>query len=628
MKKQHPAPPRLAQRFLSWFIRDELAEEVLGDLEEQFSDIARDQSPAKARLLFWYQVLNYLRPFAIRGLRLSSSTSIAMYQHYFKIGWRSLSKEKLYSSIKIGGLAIGIAACLLIALFVQDELSYDSHYQQTDRIYRLLVEDEYRGEIAYSPAMPAPIGPVLSTEFPEIEVSGRLIPYDWYDAGNNQFRPIEAEENLYEEGFAYADPALLEVFEIPMIYGQRESALSAPNTLVLSKTKADKYFPNQDPVGQLVILNEQTERPYTIGGVMEDFPANSHLHFDFLLTLSETEFWEGEQASWCCWNYDSYFRMSPRTSIASLEENLLLIRDNYLIPYAKEQGDVGADAQQQTMRFVGQPISDIHLSADNVFDVYPHGEERIVWLFAMVAGFILLLAMINFINLSTAKSANRAKEVGLRKVVGSQRSHLVRQFLTESVVVSLIAMLLGGLLATLLLPVFNEIAGKQLSIPWDAWWLGPILLVGALFTGLLAGVYPALYLSAFRPVSVLQGNLSLGSKNASLRSILVVLQFTTSIVLIICTLVSNQQMDFLLNKQIGYDKEQVFLIQGANTLGKKQETFLTKLEQLAEVEQATITNYLPVDGTKRDFNSFWKEGRDKIDKGVSAQIWRVDENYL
>jgi putative ABC transport system permease protein len=259
--------------------------------------------------------------------------------------------------------------------------------------------------------------------------------------------------------------------------------------------------------------------------------------------------------------------------------------------------------------------------------VLRHGDVRYVWLFGGVACFILLLACINFINLSTAKSANRAKEVGLRKVVGSVRGYLVRQFLTESAMYSFVSFVLAIFIVWAALPYFNALAGRTLSIPWSAWWLFPLLLSSVIVVGLLAGIYPSFYLSAFKPIDVLKGSISRGSKSSKMRSAMVIFQFTTSITLIIGTFVIYRQMSYLLNTKVGFDKEQVIMIQGVNTL-PNQRTFKDELLKLSEVENVTISHYLPVDGTKRDQNSFWREGKSKEEKSVSAQKWYVDDDYI
>lgn len=622
-------PPKLAERILEKLLRDDLAEEVLGDLEEKFYSTSEKKSHFKAKLNYWYQTLNYLRPFAIKKSKYNHFNQVAMIKNYSKIAWRSLLKNKVYSTIKIGGFAIGIAACILISMYVFDELNFDKNYKNKDQIYRLINHFDAPGDESKWTAFPAEIASVLKNNFPDIDKAGRLIPYTgWWNAGSNQFRPEKELQNTYEEGFAYADQNLLEILEVDMIYGDQLSALIEPMSIVISKKKADKYFPNQNPVGVTVILNGDTKNPYHISGVMRDFPTNSHLNFDFFITLSEVEFWPGEQTSWCCWNYNTYISIRPETDKLELEEKLLLIRDNYIVKYAESRGDQGSEDTKKYHKFKLQNVSDIRLKSEGIYDVFPHGDIKLVWLFAAIASFILVLACINFINLSTAKSANRAKEVGLRKVVGSFRSNLIQQFLTESIIFSGISVIIGSLLAWLALPFFNSLAGKMLSFPIMEWWVVPLLIIFIVFIGIIAGIYPSFYLSSFKPIDVLKGSISRGSKSTALRSGMVVFQFTTSIVLIVGAFVVYQQMDFLLSKKLGFEKDQVIMIQGANTLNEKLNPFKNELLNLAEVRNASASDNLPVAGTARDQNMFWKAGRSQLDKGVGAQIWWTDSDYI
>ena len=623
------SPPELPFRLFEWFCKPEYYLDIEGDLLELFDRRVESVGVKKARRLLWKDILFLLRPGIISPLNfLNHLKPNLMYKEHIKIALRHMLKQKRFTAIKIGGFAVGIAACLLIALFIRDELSYDTHFSQADQVYRFIGVDKETGEDEKWPSFPAPIGSVLGNDFPEIEKVGRLIPYDWYDAGNNQFRPVEDPQNTYEEGFVYADPELLEILDVPMVYGDQETALAEPHTLVISHKISNKYFPNEDPVGQTVILNDDDKNPYKINGVIDYSDFKSHFQYDFVLTLEGKEFWEGEQSNWCCWNYDSYIQVMPGTDPKELEEKLLAIRDNYVVPYLRKRGDKRADIQQKFLSFELQPVADVYLRSQDIDDNLRHGDIRMVWLFGAIAGFILLIACINFINLSTAKSANRAKEVGLRKVMGSFRSDLIQQFLVESLLYSVISFVLGLLLAWFFLPAFNSLAEKTLDFPLFEWWLVPVVAVSAILIGVLAGMYPSLYLSAFKPISVLKGRLSKGSKGSSLRSSMVVFQFATSIILIICTMVTYQQMTYILNTEIGFDKEQVLMIQGAHTLEEKQKEFKTELGRLPKVRNVTISSALPVEGTHRNGNSFWKDGRSTIDQGIGAQIWRVDPDYM
>ena len=554
-----------------------------------------------------------------------------MVKNYLKIAWRQLRKQKMYAAIKIGGFAFGIAACLLIALYIRNELSYDKSYPDANRIYRVVGVFDDKGTIEKSVFWPAPMGKALKNDFPDIELSGRLMPNTLMGAGTAEMRRADRQENSFENGITFADQQMLDILKLPMVYGDRSQALTRPLTMVISKTKADKYFPGQNPVGKVMYLNDDKTKSYTIGGVMQDIPKTSHLSgFNFLLTLNNVEFWKGEQNNWDDSNYPDYVLVRPGTNIPRLEKKITKdIVYNYYLPTMLKDGTKDAEKLVAKFNIVLQPVADINLYSYDIQDELSHGDIRFVWLFGAVAAFILIIACINFINLSTAKSANRAKEVGLRKVVGSYRSSLISQFLTESLLYSFFSFAVGMALAWLLLPYFNTLASKDLVMPWGEWWLVPIVLISAFIIGIVAGLYPAFYLSGFKPAQVLKGTLSTGSKSPLLRNSLVVFQFTTSIVLIISTIVIYNQMQYILNKKVGFDKDQVVVIQGTNTLGDKNvRSFKNELMKLASVKSASISDYLPVNDGKRNGETFFNEGRTKLDAGVGGQYWQVDDTYL
>jgi len=555
-----------------------------------------------------------------------------MIRNYLKIAIRQLRKQKMYAAVKIGGFALGIAACILIALYIREETNFDRSYPDADRIYRVVGFYNIDGKTLKGTDWPAPMGKVLKSDFPEVEISGRLMPNSLFDkAGSNQVRRADKTQNSYEQGFTYADQEMLDILKLPMVYGKREIALKEPYTLVMSKRKADKYFPGENPVGKVMYLNNDKAHPYTVGGVMENIPETSHLRkFDFLLTLKGVDFYQGEQNNWNASNYPDYIMLRPGTDIAQFEKkiNTNLIK-NYFLPAMKGSGMKDAEKEAAKFSLHLQNIKDINLKSYDIYDDTPHGDVRFIWLFGAIAGFILVIACINFVNLSTAKSANRAKEVGLRKVVGSYRSGLINQFLTESLIYSVISFLLGIAIAWLLLPFFNTLASKSLSMPWHDWWFMPVMLGAATIVGLAAGLYPAFYLSGFTPIQVLKGSISSGSKSSILRNSLVVFQFTASIILIISTIVIYNQTHYILNKKVGFDKDQVMIVQGTNTLGDMAvKNFKTDLSKLASVKNVSISDYLPVEGTKRNGNTFYKEGRSKLDAGVGGQFWQVDDTYL
>jgi putative ABC transport system permease protein len=620
-------PPGWAVRFFNTFCNEHLAEAVLGDMFDLYQRRRQRLGKRVADVLFVFNVIQFIQPFAIR--KRSASTHInntAMLQNYFKIAWRSMGRQRMYSSIKIGGFAIGIATCLVIGLFIRHELSYDSHIRDAANVYR--VYNDFTGpDAGKGTAFPAPFASILKTDYADVDKAARLIPYKWFNAGSNLMRREDKLENIFEERFAYADPDLLNILEIRIIRGSQKDALSKPNTIVISRSKAEKYFGTDDPIGKTIILNDDKNQWLTISGVMENFPKTSHLQFDFLITLAGKEFWQGEQTSWCCWNYNTYVKLKPGTDATTFEKKMESVKKGY-VEILRKEGNTSASDTDKYLFFRMQPIRDIHLYSADIDDYIPRGDIRYVWLFGAIACFILALACINFINLSTARSANRAREVGLRKVVGSMRSLLVRQFLTESVMFSLLSFVIALFITALGLPYFNALSGKTISLPWGEWWFFPILGLAALVIGVIAGVYPSFYLSSFKPIDVLKGTVSRGARNSVLRSAMVVFQFTTSIVLIIGTFIIYRQMNFILTAKVGYEKDQVLMLEGTNTIGEQQESFKDELLRLTGIQAVTASEYFPVEGTKRDQNMFWREGKAQAEKWIGAQRWSVDDDYI
>lgn len=548
--------------------------------------------------------------------------------HYLKIAFRNMQKQRMYTIINIGGFAIGIAACLLISLYIRNETSYDRDNSNRDRVYRIIGEAKQNGETSSGVGFPAPMSKALLNDFPEVEKAGRLMTSELFGGANNQVRRTDETTDSYEKGFCFADTSILDILNVHMIYGNPKDALSEPNSVVICKSMADKYFPNQNPVGKTLVFNDNTNNLIKIGGVMQDFPANSSLQYRGFISLAGINFWNGEQQQWTASNYDIYLQLRPGVNINAFNKKITAdVLDKYMIPALIAEGRKNVTENLKGARLYLQPLTDIHLHSYNIQqDDVQHGDIRFVYLFAAIAAFILLLACINFLNLSTARSANRAKEVGVRKVVGSSRSNLIKQFLTESMLYSFLSFFIGITIAMLVLPIFNKVAGVHLDIPLHEWWLLPSLIASAFVIGLVAGLYPAFYLSYFKPINTLKGNLGLGRKNAGLRSTLVVFQFTISIILLIGTSVIYKQMQYILNSKIGFDKDEVVMIQGANALRDQTTSFKNELLRLPVVKNVSVSDFLPVDGTKRNGNTFHEERKD--DQTIQLQHWVVDENYI
>jgi putative ABC transport system permease protein len=626
MKPVGQQPPRFIRSLLLRVLRHDLAEEVIGDLEEKFAAMAGRHPLWRARLNYAYQALHYIRPFALRKSRSSPLNHFDMLSGHFKIGWRNLLRQKTFSTVKIGGFAIGIAACLLIALYVGQELNYDRHYTHGNRLYRVIRIAEMRGESSKGIHMPAPFADALREHFAEIEQAGRYNATEFFGAGANEVRRIDRPESLHEERILYADQAWLDILEVPFIEGNAAKALADPGTVVITREKALKYFAGEDAIGKIIVLNNDESRPYKVTGVIEAFPATSHIQADFVISLVGREFFDGEQTSWMHGNYPTYVRLREDADVAALEAKMPRMLQPHFVKPATDEGNENAIAWAKSMRFKLQPVRDIYLNRDNIHDSMSHGDIQYITLFATIALFILFIAGINFVNLSTARSANRAKEVGLRKVVGSNRGMLIRQFLVESLLFSFFAFALGLLLASLALPRFNAILGRSLEFPWHTWWLLPSMALATFATGLIAGIYPSLYLSAFKPIEVLKGKLSLGSKSAGMRNVLVVFQFTVSIMLVVCTIIVGRQMHYILTKKTGFDKDHVLVLESTLTLEHKIASFKRELLGIPGVSSASVSSFLPVAGTTRNGSEVWTV--EAPDQRVQSQIWTVDRDYV
>jgi putative ABC transport system permease protein len=552
-----------------------------------------------------------------------------MIRHYLKITWREFTKDKGYTLIKIGGLVLGIAACLLIVLYIKGELGYDNYYKNNNRIYRIVGATDLSGHWERMVHFQAPFAKALMDEMPEVELAGRINNVELFGAGSNQIRKAGVRENSYEDGFVYADQNLLKILEVSFLYGDVNQALTEANTLVITKSKAEKYFKDEDPVGELMILNNDTKNPYKVVGVIEDLPKNSHMHYDFFMALYPEIFYKGEQTNWNANNYLTYVLVKPGTDIARLEEKLDIITEKYIIPLYKQNQNPFTENWREHLNYELQPVSDIYLKSTEIYpDGLSHSDIRFIWMFGAVAVFILAIACINFINLSTARSANRAKEVGLRKTIGARKKSILNQFMIESILYGFISVITGMLVAQFILPVFNNLSGKFLEIPWYDIYFLPVMFLSGLIIGAIAGVYPSFYLSSFRPSKVLKNGPGKDKSRSLIRNGLVVFQFSTSIILIISTMVIYSQLSYILNKSLGFQKNQVLMIHGTNNLGENIGTFKNELKKDPSILSVAVSDYLPVLGTKRNGNAYRIDEELKTDNSVSGQHWIVDSDYL
>lgn len=566
----------------------------------------------------------------VKTIYLISHIPVAMFRNYFKIALRQLFKQKFFSFINIAGLALSVACCLLIALFVHNELSYDTYHEHADDIYRLALDINLNQSVAKGTALPAPAAHTIKEEFPEVINACRINRF-FFNAGTNLVRTAKEKESTFQEKFVYVDHSFTEMFDFTPLYGDSESWLLEPYTIVITKRVAEQFFPQVDPVGEQLVLNDDTEnQSYRVTGVIDDMPSHSHLDFDYLMSMTTLN--ASQANDWVSNNYYSYVQLAPGTDPEQLNAKLIPFGLQYFGPQFREQLKVDLEQVTKTgskYDLFLQPLADIHLHSDHFTPNFGSGGDiRYIQLFTVIGLFLLLIAIVNYVNLSTARSANRAREVGMRKVLGSFQVHLIGQFLMESIMVSFLAFGFGLLLAELLLPAFNALAHKNLIIPYHASWFVLILASSTLGMGVLAGIYPAFYLSGFKPIKVLKGQLSLGKNSAWLRKGLVVVQFTISTALIIGTLVVFNQMKYIQQKKIGFEKDQVLLIHDTYTLDTRIGNFKEAVKDLAEVQNASISPFLPGAGGFRNqimYNA--EENTDPADQ-IPLQAWPVDTDYI
>ena len=621
-----PEPPRKLFRLVKPLLRERYAEELEGDMEERFCDNLNQFGGRKARSLYQLDTIKLIRPSLLK--RLGGDVYLNQYgmlMNNVKIAVRQIRKHKVLSTIKIGSFAIGIAACILIALYIKQQTSYDQHYERGDQIYRMTNQWSKSGEVEYWTSMQGPLKKVLEDNIPEMEKVSRVVTWRWANAGANHIRSSAIPNNNYEKGFLYADPEILEILEVPMVSGSQSTALKMPNSLVISESKAAIYFPNQNPIGQDLILNNKDR--YVIGGVMKDFPSTSHLQGDFIMTLYERKSGPGT-SGWCCTNYDIYVKLNEYADKAIVEEKMLEVRNSLVMDHLKEAKVADLDEKRLYQSYYLQPVSNIFLNPEEVGDYLEHGVIELVWIFGFIAIVILSLACVNFINLSVANSTTRSKEIGLLKVVGSKRSSLIVKYLVESCIYSLISVAIGAIVAAILLPFFNVLADTAIVMPWSSASFLLLLVLTALVIGILSGIYPALVLSGFRPIEAIKGRVANG-RSPLMQQGLVIMQFTATVVLIITALVLQRQFDSVMNKPLGYDREQVVNIFGLNTLkANEREALKDEMLNLSVVQNATLGDYIPVEGTKIHNRSYWQAGRKYLDPGLDAARWTVDTDYI
>ncbi|MEE9190717.1 MAG: ABC transporter permease [Candidatus Neomarinimicrobiota bacterium] len=496
-----------------------------------------------------------------------------MFRNYVITALRNILKHKGYSLINILGLAIGVTAFTLIMLYVQNELSYDRYHEKSDQIYRVATRGALAGNEFHMAVSPAPVGSAFVEEIPGVIQSTRV--------RNLGFPVIRYEDKVFsEERWFNADSTFFEVFDVNFIQGDPVTALTQPNTVVLTESTADRYFGSEDPMGKT--LNSDRRRDYIITGVVEDPPQNSHFHYDFIASLMTYPDMANDPI-WVSNNFFTYLVLDKNTPAQQVEDEFPGMVYKYAGPQIEQF--MGVSWEQLIERgaaygFHLQPLTDIHLNSHLEYEIEPNGNALYVTIFTAIAVFILMIACINFMNLATARSTKRAREVGVRKTLGSTRSQLIRQFLTEAILLSFIAFVIAMVFVQLILPAFNNMINLQLTMSLftdPAMILIFIILVVAV--GLVSGSYPAFFLANFNPVMVLKGSAHAQGKNSLLRSTLVIFQFVISITLFTGAIVVYDQLSYIQNKDLGYSKDQVLIVEKTDDIGEQIEAFKSELRQ-------------------------------------------------
>ncbi len=582
MKHKGNRPSRLGLWLLTTAYGDSEHFPLIGDFEEIYSEIAAEKGGFAASLWYWGQIVKSLPSFISNSLYWS----VAMLKNYLKVILRNIRKHKGYSFINITGLAIGMACCLLISIWVLDELSYDRFHTNAPQLYRVEEDQQYSGRVFHVSVTPHPLAPALIEEIPEIVDATRLV---W--SGGLLFR--YGEKAFFEYSVRAVDPSFFQMFTFPLIKGDKNRVLESAYSLVINEDIAEKYFGREDPLGKLITINNTHE--FTVDGVIKNVPHNSILQFEVLVPYAFLEKIGRTNLEFGSNSIGTYVQLSPNATMDQVN--------------AKISGFIKAKVPDSATELVLKPFTRIHLHSYWGYEK-DAGAIQYVYMFSIIALFVLLIACINFMNLSTARSSNRAKEVGMRKVVGALKSHLIRQFYGESVVFAFIALILAVIIVTALLPVFSQFADKDLS-----WNVGGIvtILIGltaiTFFTGLVAGSYPALFLSAFQPVKVLRGTLKSGAASSWFRKILVVVQFSLSILLVIGTVVVYKQLTYMKNKRLGWDKEHLVYIPLRDDVRKVYDTLKTELVKDPLVLNVTASSQLPSNMGSNSSNFNW-EGKD------------------
>ncbi|MGF6929866.1 putative ABC transport system permease protein [Chitinophaga sp. W2I13] len=551
-----------------------------------------------------------------------------MFKNYLKVAWRNLLRNRTFSFINITGLAVGLGCFLLIALYVLDELSYDRYYNKAGNIYRINADVRWGGQELRVAETSDMMGPILKEDYAQIQEYTRI-----YSHSGDTKLIRKGSEYITETRTAYVDSTFFNVFAFPALEGDTRTALNVPYAVVMTASAAARYFGSaNNAIGKTIEVQDGgKDVPYKVTAVIANIPGNTHFHFDLLFSMQSLDYKWGQIGNV---NFHTYLLLKPGTDYKAFEKKFPAYIKKHLIPAMKDfQIYSMADLEKSGngFRFSLIPVTQIHLYSDRQGgeELSPPGSVQYVAIFSAVALFILLIAVVNFMNLTTARSAGRAREVGVRKALGTARGELVMQFLTESTLMVFLSLLIGIGIAFLALPLFNSLSGKTMTLAsLFSPVILPLLIALPFAVSLLAGSYPAFFLSGFKPIEVLKGQLKAGTKSGWLRSTLVVVQFTISIVLIIATIVVFRQLRYIQTRDLGFNKEQVLIIDGVDALGNNADVFKREVTQLSGVKAGTLSAFLPVSKSARNVYNVFKDPVQTASNSFNVETWAIDDGYF
>lgn len=546
-----------------------------------------------------------------------------MIRNYIKIALRNLKKQPFFTFLNIFGLAIGMAGSLLISLYIYDELSYNNMFPDADRIYRINADVKFGGKVFNSSEVSDPMAAMVKKDIPQVEMTVRF---------RNKYSLLLKKNttslNVKELQTTFVDSTFFDMFGLDLLYGNPKTALKEPNTLILTKTAAEKHFGLHEALGQSLILNNSDS--YIITGIINDLPKNS-LFGGFSVFMAMSGDTQSYENNWGSNNFVTFIKLLPSTKIESVQPTIQAMFGKYIIPFVQTlipgitEESFLASGNYFNLGTIN--LKDIHLHSTRPSRLYANGSIQNVYILTCIALFLIVLASVNFMNLSTAHSLKRAKEVGIRKTLGSNKVELISQFLTESGLITFLSLIIAIAITVITIPLFNELSGKEMIMPFTKplFWL--LLVVCTIILGVLSGMYPAFFMSRFIPVDVLKGGGKHSSGGGTTRKSLVVFQFSISVFLIISTLVVFQQLDFIQNKDLGYSKDQVLVINDVGVLKNNRDAFKQQVQQLASVKNTSLSSFLPTPSNRSD-GAYFEEGVMEQEHALQMQQWHVDYDYI